>query len=77
MVSRLDPIVTFVDGNGTRLATGLAPFIPRVGDFVTLKKRTFKVDGVTLDYEHVYEKPDYALLVRTATIKMTEQESAS
>ena len=67
-----DPLVTFLDRGGTRLATGYSKNIPRTGDIVTFKERLYQVDRVTLDYEHVKDGPDMALVVRRATVELSE-----
>ena len=67
-------ILSFVDSSGSWLGAGLAEFVPRFGDFVTLANRTFRVDRVNLDYEKVDQKPDVAMVLRRITVHMSEQE---
>lgn len=67
-------ILSFVDSSGSWLGAGLAEFVPRFGDEVTLANRTFKVVRVNLQYEQVYQKPDEAMVLQKATVYMTEQE---
>jgi len=67
-------ILSFVDSSGSSLGAGLAEFVPRFGDFVTLANRTFRVDRVNLQYEQVHQKPDMAMVLQRTTVHMTEQE---
>lgn len=67
-------VLSFVDSSGSWLGAGLAEFVPRTGDEVTLANRTFKVVRVNLQYEQVYQKPDEAMILQKATVYMTEQE---